>query len=59
MENNLDNNITFQNELPNNTVIAIYNSDQLLVACSRSYLLAGFDITIKNPQLMLRINWFI
>jgi hypothetical protein len=51
--NNLDNNITFQNELPNNTVIAIYNSDQLLVACSRSYLLAGFDITIKNGYSIL------
>ena len=33
--NNLDNNITFQNELKNNTVFAIYNSDQLLVACSK------------------------
>jgi len=51
--NNLDNNITFQNELPNNTVIANYNSDQLLVACSRSYLLAGFDITIKNGYSIL------
>ena len=51
--NNLDNNITFQNEVENNTVIAIYNSDQLLVACSRSYLLAGFDITIKNGYSIL------
>ena len=41
--NNLDNNITFQNEVENNTVIAIYNSDQLLVACSKYCLLAGFD----------------
>ena len=46
--NNLDNNITFQNELKNNTVFAIYNSDQLLVACSKNYLLAGFDIKNKN-----------
>ena len=52
--NNLDNNITFQNELPNNTVIAIYNSDQLLVACSRSYLLAGFVITEKNGYSILK-----
>ena len=51
--NNLDNNITFQNEVENNTVIAIYNSDQLLVACSKYCLLAGFDITIKNGYSIL------
>ena len=48
--NNLDNNITFQNELPNNTVIAIYNSDQLLVACSKYYLLAGFVIKKETKR---------
>ena len=52
--NNLDNNITFQNELPNNTVIAIYDSNQLLVACSRNYLLGGFVITEKNGYSILK-----
>ena len=48
--NNLDNNITFQNELKNNTVFAIYNSDQLLVACSKYYLLAGFVIKKETKR---------